>query len=394
MKQEIQLQNDETIEEVLFKLGSMKKSKEIDVTWDDIAQILNKAFNCVYTESFYRKKYKAIKQSMRPEPAPVLITSNLSSVVKKSVAEIEKQRIRFKSELKQYKKTLNSEALSDAFMESLEASIKKAEPLKVDIKEDSNKQKAMYVMLSDIHYGLSFDHFYSKYNPSIACARVIRYAQNIVRIAEQNNIKVCYVSLLGDMISGLAHQTIRLENVETITEQVIGVSQLVSEFLYELAEYFEIVRVNSVSGNHSRVEQSFDNSLRSERLDDLVPWYCRTRLVNVRHIEFEENAYDPTIAHFEIFGKNYVAVHGDFDLNSNASVARISELIKKRIDYFLMGHMHVAESRFEETGYIRNGAVVSGGDDYTSKKRLFAPPVQVCMIVDESGVESIYPVRL
>ena len=69
-------------------------------------------------------------------------------------------------------------------------------------------------------------------------------------------------------------------------------------------------------------------------------------------------------------------------------------MLGTKIDYMLAGHMHVADARFENTGFIRNGSVCGSGDEYTVKKRLFGPPIQVCMVVTETGVEAIYPVKL
>lgn len=103
---------------------------------------------------------------------------------------------------------------------------------------------------------------------------------------------------------------------------------------------------------------------------------------------------DSSIGSFTIYDKEYVCVHGDMDGDLKASVQRIEPLLGKKIDYMLAGHMHVADCRIENTGYIRNGSVCGSGDEYTVKKRLFGPPVQVCMIVSPSGVDAIHPVKL
>lgn len=44
-------------------------------------------------------------------------------------------------------------------------------------------------------------------------------------------------------------------------------------------------------------------------------------------------------------------------------------MLGTKIDYMLAGHMHVADARFENTGFIRNGSVCGSGDEYTVKKR-------------------------
>lgn len=86
------------------------------------------------------------------------------------------------------------------------------------------------------------------------------YADSIIRIGKNAGAQDCYVSLMGDLISGVIHTTIRIENRENLIEQVVGVSELIAAFLQRLSTHFENVIVNSVDGNHSRVELSTDDA--------------------------------------------------------------------------------------------------------------------------------------
>lgn len=141
----------------------------------------------------------------------------------------------------------------------------------------------------------------------------MNYANEIIRVGKNAGANDCYVSLMGDLISGAIHTTIRIENRENLIEQVVGVSELIAAFLAKLATHFENVIVNSVDGNHSRVDFSADDALRAERLDALIPWYCKTKLQNYPNVHFTDNQLDSSIGSFSIFGKTYVCVHGDMD---------------------------------------------------------------------------------
>ena len=152
--------------------------------------------------------------------------------------------------------------------------------------------------------------------------------------------------------------------------------------------------VNSVDGNHSRVDLSADDALRAEKLDALIPWYCKTKLQLIDNVVFQDNELDSSIGNMSIFGKTYVCVHGDMDNDLKTSAQRIEQMMGNKIDYLLAAHMHIADCRIENVGFIRNGSVCGSGDEYTVKKRLFGPPVQVCMIVSKDGVEAIHPVKL
>lgn len=199
---------------------------------------------------------------------------------------------------------------------------------------------------------------------------------------------------MGDLISGGIHATIRIENKENVVEQVVGVSELISDFIYELARHFENVIIGSVDGNHSRIEKNLEDALRGEKLDALIPWYCRTKLEDLTNVEFDDNEYDPSIGACLIHGKQFVFVHGDMDSDLNVSAQRIERFIGRKVDCILGAHMHIAEMRNDATLMIRNGSVCGSGDEYTMKKRLFGPPAQVVLCVTEDGIESICPVLL
>ena len=391
---ELELLDDDSQEEILYKIGTLKENGKLDWTWEDIRTYMNDACSVDRCESFWRKKYRQLVASTEHQ-VPLIYDTELDAKMKSNIRTIAKEKLKLQAENKTMRKMLKNQATFESLISELTTKIETIEPLKhtlINVQSDNGKH-VVYALLSDIHYGLSFTSFYGDYNPKIACERVLKYADEIIRIGKLNKASVCYVSIMGDMVSGIAHQTIRLENCENVIDQVLHVSELTAAFLAKLGNYFTNVYVNSVSGNHSRIDVSADNSLRAERLDNLVPWYSKARLSKYKNIEFEDNDIDPSMARFNILGHNYVSVHGDFD-NTKDNISKIKEALGFKVDYFLAAHMHVAEMRMDHTGFIRNGAVVSGGDDYTSKKRLFAPAFQVCMICNESGVEAIYPVSL
>ena len=385
---------NETLDECLLRLGSQKDSKEVRCTWDEIHDLLNNLFEADFDVSTYRKRYNRLKNALTINQ-PISTDMMLGDSIRGYLKEVEKKRIAMRVETSKQKKLLNNELLMETFFNDMKESIPKYAPAKVyrDASEEKH-DKAMYALLSDIHYGLQFHSFYADYSPEIARDRVMKYAQEILKIQHLNKVDTLYVSLLGDMISGIIHLPIRLENSKNVVEQVVGVSELVADFLYELSKGFRNVVVNNVNGNHSRIDTNADNTLRGERLDDLIIWYCKAKLSMCDNVKFMDNTFDSSIALFNIFGKNYLSVHGDFDPNLPQSTARLSNFINEPIDVFIAGHMHIAESRMDHVAYIRNGAVVSGGDEYTTKKRLFGPAVQVCMVVSDKGIESIHPIKL
>lgn len=394
MENMIERLHGESEEEFLVRLGSLKENKTIYVNWEQIADIMNDNCNTTFSESYWRKKYKTLINEMSIVESAVL--DGKDEGLKKFFREVEKQRVRTRDERNAYSREVRSQARVDTILELFKEEISKYNKKEIKEKEFgleiNESNKSIYVMLSDIHYGLDFDTIAGSFNSDIARERVLKYAQSIIDIGKK--CKDCYVSLMGDMVSGIIHQTIRVENKENVIEQIVGVSELVSDFLYILSSNFEHVYVNSVDGNHSRLDPNLENVLRGEKLDSLIPWYCKAKLENQNNVIFIDNKIDSTIGNFTIFDKTYVCVHGDYEKDLKHSANNIEKMIGQHIDYMLAGHMHVADMRCEDTVYIRNGSVCGSGDDYTIKKRLFGPAVQVCMICTEQGVESIHPVIL
>lgn len=388
---------DETNNEYLLRIGNLKESKQLDLTWDEIAIIMNNniSANRPLTESYWRKKYHRLSTETQIPFYEEEENIQPDNDNKSLLYNIEKQRIRMRDERTGYNRLLRSQARQDEILQLFQNEIRKYDrkqlPQFTKITK-SKEDKSIYAMLSDVHYGISFNSISGKYNSDIASERIMKYAANIIDIGKECN--TCYVSLMGDMVSGSIHQSIRIENKENIIEQIIGVSELIACFLYKLAQNFEYVYVNSVDGNHSRIDPNLENVLRNERYDSLIPWYCKAKLADVDNVIFVDNSIDPSIGSFEIYNLLYVSVHGDLEKDLKVSAHNIEKMIGKHIDYMLAAHTHVPEFRLEDTVYIRNGCVCGSGDDYTMKKRLFGPPSQVCMICSDRGIDSIHPVVL
>lgn len=251
----------------------------------------------------------------------------------------------------------------------------------------------MIICLSDLHIGEDVDSWGGRYNSDIAKERLDEYLGEILKIQDRNNSRDAYVLLLGDLISGNIHLTVQLQNRENAVEQVVKAAELVSDFLYELSKHFENVFVNSVSGNHSRINLK-DNVLRNERLDSLVPWYCKAKLEHLDNITFiDEFNYDSSVGSIEVRDKEYIIVHGDMDTNDQSGVAKLVFMIGHIPEAVIMGHLHNNSfQNISNVKVIRSGSLCGTGDDYTMSKRITGRPEQMVLIVDEGGIVSLHPV--
>ena len=253
----------------------------------------------------------------------------------------------------------------------------------------------LIVILSDLHLGSTSDNFFGKYNSDIAEERLIQYVKEIISIQSIHKSENAYVILCGDLISGNIHLTTQLENRENVIEQVQKCGELVSSFIHQLSRFFGTIYVNSVSGNHSRLARK-DQTLRNERLDDLIPWYMRAKLSHISNIEFIDNEnLDSTIAWFDIREKKYLAVHGDFDSYSESGVSKLVMMLGFKPEAVFYGHLHhCSYDEISGVKIIRSGCFSGTSDDFTISKRISGRPSQMVCVACDKGIKACYPIEL
>ena len=169
----------------------------------------------------------------------------------------------------------------------------------------------------------------------------------------------------------------------------MGVSELISQFLAELSKHFNNVVFTVVAGNHSRLGNK-DESLKNERLDDLIPWYVKARLQNLNNIIITKNI-DNTMSVVDIRNKKYVCVHGDYDSGKSA-IQSLVLMSGQDVYAVCCGHLH-----HNSMDYINNIKVIMAGsflgmDDYCISKRIIGIPQQLVCVCDENGVRCSYDV--
>ena len=249
------------------------------------------------------------------------------------------------------------------------------------------------VSLNDIHYGIDVCNAWNTYNPEI-CGQMMRhYLDQILSIAKTHNSENCVVFNCGDSISGKIHLTVQLANKENVIEQVKGVSELIAEFLAALSSHFNTVRYISVAGNHSRLDTKA-NSPYDERMDDLVDWYLSARLSTFENITIDtESRIDATMSVFDIRGKSYAVVHGDFDDSVN-KLTSLQMMAQKPLYAILTGHKH--HNKYDEVQGIKTVMAGSflGMDDFCVQKRILGKPEQTVCICDDTGIVCHYDVPL
>ena len=390
---------DENEEQYLWRLGQAKDSGLIDLDWKEIADIMNREFredeSEYRSESAYRKLYQYSKRFYdsgvfdRYTSEDERIKELLEA---KHALQIEKQKL--SDERTELNRALREQARKEAYIDLVSRQIQKVEPLKLEYAEKDYRStdNDLICHITDLHAGIDIDHWYNRFNMDILRERLWNYLDQLFVIQKRHNSQDCYV-VIGEILSGLIHHELRIENNENVVEQFIYVSSLLSEFLAEVSKKFNKVFVYITPGNHSRVVANKEMSLRGENFDILLPHYLKASLQNYGSIVIEDNMKDCDVAIFKVRNSNVFGVHGDKDDISNV-VQRFTMIFGIKPDIVLMGHRHTnAMTTIYDAKVIQSGCV-SGSDNYCLDRRLKNRPEQTVSVVDADGLVCIYDVKV
>ena len=368
-------------------------------TYEELSEILFGEGNC-FNESEVRKRMYGMKRMIELHDKYESNSTHNNDVIEIQLAkrELEAAKVQFRDERAAWNRQNAIDARVNQKLDYLETVLKESgeriyipSPFEVCV---GNSDNDLLVILSDLHIGAAFSSEWGEYNSDIATRRLNQYIREIVKIAERHNSENCFVSIQGDLISGNIHKSIQVTNRENVIDQIKIAANLITDFCFELSNYFKKVTITNVSGNHSRIDKKED-ALHSERLDDLIGWIVKNSLSHINKITFKENNLDIGIASIDIRGKEYIAVHGDYDSYSSSGVSNLCMMIH-RIPYaILYGHLHhCSVDEVNGVKMVRGGSLAGSGDAFTIEKRLSGKPSQMVCVCSSSGIEAYYPVEL
>lgn len=374
-----------------YKVRICENKNVYGLTFEQIADILNAESGNTYTESKWRKEWKAFCKGRVYERNKI---SN-SMLVEQS-RELEKQRMRLSEERAALKRIVRDEARADAWRDDIIAQIKGYPDLpKHNLAEiQDNSSGTLVVLLTDLHVGMQFDNSVGKYNSEIARDRLFQYASEVTESVIRWQPSKCVILLGGDLISGTIHNTLRIENRESTVQQLKLASEYIAEFITLIESMFQSVDVYGVSGNHSRTIQNKDDAMLGDMLDDLVPVYLQARLAAFENVSIHENKESKALESFYIENNHCILVHGEYDDMSEANIGKLQRLTGGLIDVIFTAHLH--ENMFKDvTGVhvIRGGCLSGSGDEYCLKKRLSGTPSQMMSYFASDGkLKALMPV--
>lgn len=383
---------DESEQQLLYRICS---EKEKIGSWQDVANVLNNILEKNLSESAYRKKFQAFQAILDANQEIFTDSDKQLEEIKIQKRELAKERQKLSDERVEFNRLIREEARKESFEDLIKRVIsEEVEPIDFECNEINSytSNNDLLVHLTDIHTGIEINSYINKFNKDVLKDRIEKYTSEILSIKETHDSENCHI-VIGEILSGLIHNNLRLQNNMDLIEQFKYISMLISEMLVVLSNEFNCVNVYVTMGNHSRIVAKKEESLQGENFDLLLPFYLKASLQNIKNISIVDNEIEPSIAMFNVRGYNVFASHGDRD-NPSSVVQNWTMMFRIKPDIVLLGHRHTnAMSTVYDTKVIESGCV-SGSDPYSISIRKTNKPEQTVSVITNKGLLCIYDVTL
>ena len=308
--------------------------------------------------------------------------------------ELQKEKQKLSDERVELNRQIRQEARKESYVDLVKRIIcEDTEPMNVNVHYTLfNSETDLLCHLTDIHTGIEINTWKNVFNEDVLKQRIEKYTSDILDIRGLHQSQNCYL-IIGEILSGLIHNNLRLQNNMDLMEQFKYISELISAMLVRLSNNFNHVYVYTTPGNHSRVVAKKEDSLDGENMDVLLPFYLKARLQNVDNVSICDNTIEPEIAMFNIRGKNIFSAHGHKDSPANV-VQNFTMMFGIKPDIVLLGHRHTnGLTTVYDTKVIESGCV-SGNDQYAISIRKTNRPEQTVSVVGENGLICLYDIQV
>lgn len=351
-------------------------------------------------ESAYRKPYQSAKAYYEDVFAPMMQGDEYLKEVREAKDELYKIKRQVSDQRREYNKLLVSDARADNLTSNL---IEIAKQLNEKKPLDFNKyiidysEKEAVLCLADWHYGMTTDNIWNTYNTDVCKQRVVKLITKTIEYIKIHKIKTLHILLLGDSAHGAIHNSCRVSAEENTSDQLMHVAEILAESIGKLSENVFNTKVYSTYGNHLRTIQDKKDSVHSDNMEKIIPWWLKQRLQNNKNIEIIDSEFKEFIK-LNVLGYNICCTHGDLDKFKDIGVTMntiFTKLYNETIDYTISADKHHLEEfeRFDiESILVRS---LCGTDDYANDGRLYSKAGQTLMIFSKNeGRECTYNIKL
>lgn len=388
----------------IWRIGQLV-DKGMYRNWDEITPTINKSlwdddFDKYSGESKYRKDYACAKKFYDSGVFDKIIDDNHLKEIQVQQDELYKIKRQVADQRREYNKLLTTDGRAENlthYMIACAERLNEERPLDFTDYVTRTSEKEAVLFFADWHYGMVTDNIWNKYDTGICKSRVKELVKKSIEYIDLFDIRKISIVMLGDAAHGAIHTGCRVASEEDTCDQIIHVSEIMAQAIEEISKKVNYVDVYSCYGNHLRTIQQKNDSIHSDNLEKMIPWWIRQRLqkntkVTVIDSEFKE------FTKLNILGHNIVCLHGDLDNIKNVGVTvntLFTKLYGETIEYVISADKHHLEEfeQFDiESVIIRS---LCGTDEYANNHRLYSMPGQTLMIFSaEEGRECTRNIKL
>lgn len=381
--------------EAIIKDIDSKIDGENDYDWSELKDKYNVQCN---SDTIRKSSSTIFGGKMRSEYEKYKSEQNNNSSstdeLDEKIQNMRKEKIKLSDARVEYNRLIRQEARKESYADMVKRIIcENVEPLNIPIYYTLfNSSTDLLCHLTDIHTGIEIHNWKNDFDENILKKRIDKFTSNILDIRNQHESENCYL-VIGEILSGLIHNNLRIQNNMDLMEQFKYISELISAMLIKMANNFNHIYVYTTPGNHSRVSPKKEDSLDGENMDVLLPFYLKARMQNIENITICDNTVEPEIAMFNIRGNNVFASHGHKDSPSNV-VQNFTMMFGIKPQIVLLGHRHTnSMETVYDTKVIQSGCV-SGSDNYATSIRKTNRPEQTVSVIGEDGLICLYDIQL
>lgn len=385
------IEKNEFLREQLDLLKRKKTDENLE--WQDVADFRSEYNGDLEHRDTVRKGSKLLYEYIDAGwvNEPVEPEDNLDNA---ELIKMRKEKIKLSDARVEYNRLIRQEARKESYADMVKRIIcENVEPINIPVRYTLfNSSTDLLVHLTDIHTGIEIHNWKNDFDEDILKKRIEKFTSDILDIRGMHQSENCYL-VIGEILSGIIHNNLRLQNNMDLMEQFKYVSELISAMLIRLANHFNHIYVYTTPGNHSRISPKKEEALDGENMDILLPFYLKARMQNVKNITICDNTIEPEIAMFNIRGNNVFAAHGHKDSPSNV-VQNFTMMFNIKPDIVLLGHRHTnAMETVYDTKVIQSGCV-SGADAYAMSIRKTNKPEQTVSVIGDNGLICLYDIQL
>lgn len=370
-----------------------RKRTDENLEWQDVADFRSEFNGDLEHRDTVRKGskllYEYIDAGWVNEPVEAEDNSDNAELI-----NMRKEKIKLSDARVEYNRLIRQEARKESYADMVKRIIcENVEPMNIPVHYTLfNSSTDLLVHLIDIHTGIEIHNWKNDFDSDILKKRIEKFTSDILDIRGMHQSENCYL-VIGEILSGIIHNNLRLQNNMDLMEQFKYVSELISAMLSRMANHFNHIYVYTTPGNHSRISPKKEDALDGENMDILLPFYLKARMQNIKNITICDNTIEPEIAMFNIRGNNVFAAHGHKDSPSSV-VQNFTMMFNIKPDIVLLGHRHTnGLTTVYDTKVIESGCC-SGSDNYAVSIRKTNKPEQTVSVIGDNGLICLYDIQL